>query len=156
MGTAKDVLDGAATIVRKARNYDNFNVTLADHTVMDKGLKRAVVLERLAPFEHGPEGGQLGMMGYYSALHEYAIYVYRKYEEDGDTYTDLVDDVDDIVAEFDKYPTLDNTTGVSLAYISRGLEPEAIMDSATGQGPYFLRQQIVLTVQLQITRVSAE
>jgi len=156
MGTAKGVLEGAAAVTRKASNYDKTNVSIADHKVIDKGLKRAVVLERLAPFTHGPEGGQLGMMGFYAAEHEYALYVYRKYEEDGDTYTNLVDDVDVIVAEFDKYPTLDSTTGVSLAYISQGLEPEAVMDRDTGKGPYFLRQQLVLTVQLQVARTSSE
>lgn len=155
MGTSSTLTTAVATIVKTAANFDSTNVTVANYTVLDAGVTRAAIIERRAPFRHGPAGGHMAMFGAYSSTHEYTISVFRKYVADGTTYTNLLDDADAIVAQFDKYPTLNGVSGVGVAYISEGGEIFEIMDTG-GTGPYFLMQTLVCAIELTIDRASSE
>lgn len=69
------------------------------------------------------------------------IDLFRKYLDDGTTWTNFETDRDAVIAEIEKYPSLDSEAGVVDVTIAADADPGEIFDD-DDQGPFFVWQRL--------------
>ena len=98
------LLSALAIIVKKHRNYNDDNVTVGDHRVLDRGVSTAVVIDGgpiESPVDH-EYNYQVGVTSVYATT----VYVYRKYVQDAKSREDLRDDTQNVRETIDGYHRL--------------------------------------------------
>lgn len=136
------VLTAAKDLVILADGFTAKNVVIGDMGVVDTGVVRAVALFYLTS-EHGAATRPAPRTGKFTSVHDIVIRALHQYD-DTDTYTDLLTDVDTIIAKFNQYPKLDATSGVDRATIYRTSDIFALGE--TNKIPLFLRMDLSLEV----------
>lgn len=135
---------GIESVVKKLTNYDSDNVAIGNFTILDSGVRRAVIIE-YQPSLHGP--GELpARHNEYVSTHNFLVRVHRAYETDGTSYENLLSDVSDVKSELDKYRKLDGTSGVVRALVTNSSNVQALFNTS-GEGPHFLRIDLTLEVK---------
>ena len=102
------LLDELAEVVKTHANYDDENVTIGSHRVLDLGVTTAVVVEAgtIDSPEENPYRFQGGVVSTYTAT----VYVYRKFVQDAESRTNLRADVKNVRETIDGHPTLNGNT----------------------------------------------
>jgi hypothetical protein len=144
-------MTAALAIVTGLDNYSATNARIGDYTMLDSGVTRAVVME-YRPSQHGVSGGR-AVQQMFQNQHNILVRVFYEYVQDGTTYTNLLSEVDTIMAEFAKYPKNlnDTTTTITRAVIQSSGDVFA-MFQGTSTSPYFLRMDLFLEVIEDVSR----
>lgn len=145
------VREGIENVIKKIGGFDSSNVRTGDFSPLDSGNNKVVVIEYM-PSSHGQPGEPPARMGQHASNHNWRIRVYQRLNiNEGDAYIDLLQSVDDVIAELNKYRMLNATSGVRKALVTSTGEifvkqPE----------PYFLYLDITLEVIESVTPSFAE
>jgi len=128
----QDILQGLA-------QFADADVTRGDYRVLDSIEDDAAIL---APgsFTQADVRAQMSYRTW-DVLVDY-FYVYR---DDGTSETNFATGRDNIIAELEKYPTLDGTSGIIQIRVSADGDAEPV-DDEDGRGPFFLWQRLRVTV----------
>lgn len=128
-----------AAVVAQATGFTTATVTRANWRVLNKGLAAlyAVVLQEGQP-ERVFEGHNL-----VTERCQTRVQIWRRYKDDGSSYTNLLADVETALAKIDQYPHLGDTTGYVLD--SNAIIAGPVMEMWTkAGGPGWLRQDVLV------------
>ena len=117
-------------------------VSRGDYRELDSGASTIAVLIPGAFLQDGvAQGGARKSVRDWSVL----IDLYRKYLDEGTTWTDFEADRDAILEELEKYPSLNSLPGIVRVQIQADADPGEI-DDEDNQGPFFVWQRLRVTV----------
>lgn len=118
------------------------DVTRGDYRILDSGANANAVLIPGAFEQDGiAEGGARKSVRAWNVL----IDLFRKYVDDGTTWTNFETDRDAVMAELELYPTLNSEAGIVGVTISADADPGEVFDEDDG-GPFFVWQRMRLTI----------
>ena len=127
-----------ATIIKKVDGFDKKNVVIAEWGILNSGNARAYAIIRPGPATRP-------RIGFGVTANEYRtiVEVWYGFEDDGETVTGLLDQVNLLTAKLDQYPELADTTDT----IQRSAEPVALGEMTEqwrnkGDGPSWLKREI--------------
>lgn len=118
------------------------DVSRGDYRILDSGADTLAVLIP-GPFEQDgiAEGGARKSVRAWQVL----IDLFRQYVDDGTTWTNFETDRDAVLAQIEKYPTLDGESGVVNIVITADADPGEVFDEDEA-GPFFVWQRLRLTI----------
>ena len=121
---------------------DTAQVTLGNYDVLDSGVAASAVLVPGAFEQDGQgEGGARKSVRAWNVL----IDLFRKYVDEGTTYTSFTTDRDAVIAEIEKYPTLNGETGIVNVIVRSDGDPGEVFDEDDA-GPFFVWQRLRVAV----------
>ncbi len=133
----KLLLEGLTGVFTKTRY-----VSRGDYRELDEGAATTAVLTPGAFVQDGvSEGGAMKSVRDWSVL----IDLFRKYLDDGTSWTNFEADRDSIMAELEKYPTLNSLAGIVKVQIQADTDPGEIFDE-DDNGPFFIWQRLRVNV----------
>ena len=133
----KLLLEGLTGVFPKTRS-----VSRGDYRELDEGASTTAVLTPGAFVQDGvAQGGARKSVRDWGVL----IDLFRKYLDDGTSWTDFEADRDSVIAELEKYPSLNSLAGIVRVQIQADTDPGEIFDDDDG-GPFFIWQRLRVTV----------
>ncbi len=118
------------------------DVTRGDYRILDSGADAVAILVPGAFEQDGiGEGGARKSVRDWNVL----IDLFRKYVDDGTTWTNFETDRDAVMGQLEKYPTLDGESGVVNVIISADADPGEVFDE-DDQGPFFVWQRLRIRI----------
>jgi hypothetical protein len=140
---------GLLTLIRAMSDYDSASATAGDYRPLGKGKSQVVVLNA------GPVPNRRVVQATRRIATDWVIYIdlYVAWRGEISTIaTDIRSKRQDIIDHIDKYPTLNNTSGVLNAFISGGGEPQAWR----GGSKNWWHQRLRCDIQDRVTITIAE
>ena len=136
------LLDALAVVVKKANGYNDNNVAVGNHRILDGGVNKAVV------FEAGPilsaEDEETRYFGGVVSIYEFVAYIYRRFTYDAETREKLRDDTKNVRTIIDKYHRLNgNAESCKLTTVS---DPVYVTEQQ-GTPPYFMARRATVRVR---------
>ncbi len=130
------------TLLQAMTEFANADVTQGDYRRLDDGTNNIAVLTPGAFEQDG-----VAQAGARKSIRNWNVIIdlFRKYVDDGNTWTNFTATRDALIVQLEKYPSLDSTAGVTLVTMSAGSDPAEIFDD-DDNGPFFLFQRIRVTV----------
>lgn len=129
---------GEALILAQVRNVSNFtatNTSRGNYQVLNTGKSRAAILH-IEESDYTEERAGSGR-----PKHITVIEVWQRYGKDGTSYTNLMGDVEAIIARLQTYPHFGDTSGtIDLEKIGKAGRVEEMWNK--GGGPAWLRSKI--------------
>lgn len=115
------------------------HVTHGDYSLFDKGVGNFLVL---VP---GPVGK--GVIAARSSYRSWVLYgdLFIKYSSESAAWESLVTVRSSVIDQLEKYPMLNNTTGITKIEVSADEDPSGVFDSQN-QGPFWLTQRFRIVV----------
>ena len=133
----KLLLEGLTGVFPKTRS-----ISRGDYRELDEGASTTAVLTPGAFIQDGvTEGGSRTTVRDWSVL----IDLFRKYLDDGTSWTDFEADRDSVMSELEKYPSLNSLAGVVKVQIQADADPGEIFDENDG-GPFYVWQRLRVNV----------
>ena len=127
-------------------------IARGDYRELDSGASTIAVLTPGAFVQDGiGEGGARKSVRNWSVL----IDLFKKYIDDGTSWTDFADDRDTIMAELEKFPSLNSLPGVVQVIIAADIDPGEIFDE-DDNGPFFLWQRLRVNVTERADLIGGE
>ena len=114
------------------------DVTRGDYGVLDSGVSASAVLVPGSFEQDGEgEGGARKSVRAWNVL----IDLFRKYVDEGTTYTSFETDRDAVIAEIEKYPTWNVESGIVNVIVRSDGDPGEVFDEEDA-GPFFVWQRL--------------
>jgi hypothetical protein len=123
--------------------YSGKNCKRDDWSVLDAGVKKAIVVEP-APVEYET---QMVAQGNYTDTYEFEVNVCAAYTDDKAANTLLATEIDAIATYIRQHPTLSHTPGVRRVWVARASNTNGLFKAEDGSGPHWLSR--VLTVRIR-------
>ncbi len=118
------------------------DVTRGDYRILDSGADTNAVLIPGSFEQDGiAEGGARKSVRDWNVL----IDLFRQYADDGTTWTNFETDRDAVMAQLEKYPTLNGESGVVNVVISADADPGEVFDEDDA-GPFFVWQRLRIRI----------
>ena len=118
------------------------DVTRGNYEVLDSGADATAVLIPGAFEQDGiAEGGARKSVRDWNVL----IDLFRKYLDEGTTWTNFETDRDAVIAELEKYPTLNGEAGIVRGIISADADAGEVFDE-DDNGPFFVWQRLRIKI----------
>lgn len=133
----------AQTLIQGLSAFSDTDVTLGDFDVLTLGSPPYVVLVP-ASFMHEEDGDGGQRITEWDML----VYLFVRYQTDSSEYANLITQRQSIMDLLDNYPTLDGTTDVLLALVTRARDPQEVFEQSAGSdaSPAFLLQVLEVTI----------
>lgn len=131
------------TLLQAMSEFSNAEVTRGDYRQLD--IAGADDVAVLTPGAFQQDG--VGEAGARKSVRIWNVLIdqFRKYVDDGTTWTNFEATRDAIIVQLEKYPTLNGESGITLVAIDAGADPSLVYDRE-GNGPYFIVQEIRVAV----------
>ncbi len=118
------------------------DVTRGDYEVLDSGAGATAVLIPGSFEQDGiGEGGARKSVRNWNVL----IDLFRKYVDEGTTWTSFETDRDAVIAEIERYPTLNSEAGIVNVIVRSDADPGEVFDE-DDQGPFFVWQRLRIRI----------
>lgn len=132
----KTLLEGMTEFV------SNDDISRGDYRILDSGADNLAVLTPGSFIKD--EAGQAGAR---KSLRNWSVItdLFRKYLDDGTTWTDFEALRDALVDRLELFPSLNGTAGVTLVGLEAGSDPAEVFDEEDN-GPFFIFQRIRVAV----------
>jgi len=118
------------------------DVSRGDYRILDSGADAVAVLVPGAFEQDGiAEGGARKSVRDWNVL----IDLFRKYLDEGTTWTNFETDRDAVIAELEKYPTLNGEAGIVRGIISADADAGEVFDE-DDNGPFFVWQRLRIKI----------
>lgn len=130
------------TLLQAMTEFASADVTRGDYRRLDKGTNNIAVLTPGAFEQDG-----VGQAGARKSIRNWSVVIdlFRKYVDDGTTWTNFEATRDALIVQLEKYPSLDSTAGVTLVTMDAGSDPAEVYDE-DDNGPFFLFQRIRVAI----------
>ncbi len=130
------------TLIVAMTEFDSDSVSRGDYKILDSGADDLAVL---TPGSFTKD--ETGQAGARKSLRNWSVLVdlFRKYLDDGTTWTNFVATRDALVDQLELYPSLNGTAGVTLVAVEAGSDPSEVYDD-DDNGPFFIFQRIRIAV----------
>lgn len=130
------------TLLQAMTEFADADVSRGDYKILDSGADNLAVLTPGAFIKD--EAAQAGAR---KSLRNWNVIIdlFRKYLDDGTTWTDFEATRDALVDRLELFPSLNGTAGVTLVGVEADSDPAEIFDE-DDNGPFFLFQRIRVAV----------
>ncbi len=145
----KVVEDGLLTIIRLLANYDDNNSSNGDFRALGAGKQRVVVLQPGAIRDRSVVAAPRRIR----TLWMINLNLFVSFQGEISTVAEAIRvDRQELIDQIDKYPTLNGTAGVVIAFVEGGGEP----DHWVGENRSWWRQVLSISVEERATVTIAE